>query len=416
MPEHDTFDLDAAFDALERDIAGLSRGPGAARAVSTARRRRRTRIGAVAAAAVVAIGGIVLVQSGGSHDTSIQPAATLPPPAPIDAAAMTQSTQGWTTPWHVLTPENSSSSDMLAALTPSCRSVMPHTGVRSTGSGDTRFGTADGRFAWALSTRYATHRDASADEAAYRTGFDTCPGGQVTDIAYPGGNSATFFLLPSPQGGTVAMTLVLRDNTTMILEIGPAEGITPESEQRLADTAMAALALDSTFTSDVPNGGPEPTTPQDHANLDLGRLQRAFGDWQSGTSGSTTSRLPRPEPCGSSAWSRGGKTLDLGPDAVFWVHQFGSTAEAQAGYQEMQDALAQCPGSATRTVTSPGGSEVFVARGQDDAWVVRHDDWVVAAYVPRGDTPPPDPVSTAVGAALVGVVDDALAAHQSSQH
>ena len=107
MPEPDTFDLDAAFDALERDIAGLSRGPGASRAVSTARRRRRTTIGAVAAVALVAIGGVALAQGVGSHETSIEPAATLPPPAPLDAAAMTRATEGWTTPWHVLTPENS---------------------------------------------------------------------------------------------------------------------------------------------------------------------------------------------------------------------------------------------------------------------------------------------------------------------
>ena len=59
MPEHETYDLDAAFARLEQDLSTLSRGPGADRAVSTARRRRRTTVAAVAAVAIVAVGGVV---------------------------------------------------------------------------------------------------------------------------------------------------------------------------------------------------------------------------------------------------------------------------------------------------------------------------------------------------------------------
>jgi len=102
MPEHDTFDLDAAFAALERDIARISRARGADQAVSAADRRRRTAIGAAAAAvALIVVGGVAVGQGLGRNGNAVSPADGIPAPRPIDAASLTDATTGWTPAWKV---------------------------------------------------------------------------------------------------------------------------------------------------------------------------------------------------------------------------------------------------------------------------------------------------------------------------
>ncbi len=98
MPEHDTFDLDAAFARLEQDIAGVSSPRGAGLAVATARRRRRTTFGAAAAVAVLAVGGVVLGQGLG-QDHAVAPADQLPVPAPLDGPHLNAATRDWTPAW-----------------------------------------------------------------------------------------------------------------------------------------------------------------------------------------------------------------------------------------------------------------------------------------------------------------------------
>jgi len=166
MPEPDTFDLDAAFHALERDIAGLSRGHGAARAVATARRRRRTAIGAAAAVALVAIGaGALATTDVGNHaepatstvDRSDRP---VPAPAALDTASLGQATAGWAGPWDNL--------DMNAnpgrTLNPSCLINNDQSGSESISGSSGFFQTGDGHYAQFGASRW--NRGARAQASA----------------------------------------------------------------------------------------------------------------------------------------------------------------------------------------------------------------------------------------------------------
>jgi hypothetical protein len=99
MPD-DLVDLDAAFAALERDITNISRAPGATWTFAAARRRRRMEIGAVVAAvAVIAVAGVAAGNVLARNDNSVSPTDGLPDPVPIDAAALTDATTGWTPAW-----------------------------------------------------------------------------------------------------------------------------------------------------------------------------------------------------------------------------------------------------------------------------------------------------------------------------
>ncbi len=99
MPEHETFDLDAAFARLEQDVTTLSTAPGAGAAVARARRRRRTRAGGIAVVAVLAVGGVAVGQGLSGHDDSVAPADHLPAPAPLDGPHLSAATAAWTPAW-----------------------------------------------------------------------------------------------------------------------------------------------------------------------------------------------------------------------------------------------------------------------------------------------------------------------------
>lgn len=104
MPEHehDALSLDRAFAALAADLAH-SPAPGAAAAVSTARRHRRNRVGAVALAAVVALGGGLALPGVVSPDDD-GVAAGGGSVAQLDATALDRATAGWVDGWEVHEP------------------------------------------------------------------------------------------------------------------------------------------------------------------------------------------------------------------------------------------------------------------------------------------------------------------------
>ena len=95
MPD---LNLDQAFESLTTEVGERTASRGAAAAISDARRRRTT-IGAAAAVALIAVGGVVFSQLGGNSDR-LSPVGELPPPAVLDAAALTSITEGWVSGWH----------------------------------------------------------------------------------------------------------------------------------------------------------------------------------------------------------------------------------------------------------------------------------------------------------------------------
>ena len=76
MPEHDTFDLDAAFARLEQDVTDSLHRPAGPVPRSPRARRRRRRAGAVVVVAVLAVGGVAVGQGLSGHDDSIAPSGS----------------------------------------------------------------------------------------------------------------------------------------------------------------------------------------------------------------------------------------------------------------------------------------------------------------------------------------------------
>jgi hypothetical protein len=419
MPEPDTFDLDAAFARLERDIAGLSHGPGAARAVSTARRRRRTTIGAAAAVALVAIGaGTLATTQVGDHaepatstvDRSDRP---VPAPAVLDAASLGRATAGWAGPWNNL--------DMNAnpgrTLNPSCRINNDQSWSESISGGSGFFQTGDGHSVDFGAIRW--NDGARAQVSATLKLFQACPGAHTTEVTYADDSHVWFVELPSMTGGLTQTGIAVRGHDVLELAIAPTAGLPDEVQVRLADAMVAALESDSGLNS-LPQGGVgRISTPEPYAHFAPDRLGQALGGWQSAWHDGQPDGYPDyrllHDPCGSTAWADAGMDMPVGANGRFWIHQFSSRAAAGTGYQRISESLQRCAGYAVKTVSSPRGADVLVARGDEDVWVIQDDDWVVAMYVPRSSTPPPDSVSVRMRSAMVGVVDDAIARFQQAQ-
>lgn len=405
MPEHDTFDLDAAFARLERDITTLSGSPGADRVFQSARRRRQVRRGAVAALAVLVVGAGASVVA--THDGNDVGPTTRPVPASagLDARSFDKATAGWAGPWQNL--EASASPER--TLNPSCRINNDESGSSSVSGGSGVLQTDDGHYVQFGATRW--NGGAQPYASTITKALEACPGARATDVTYSDGIHVSFVELPSLAGGTTEWGLVVRGDDVLELAIGPTAGLSDDVQVRLADAMVAAIQADSALSS-VPQGGVGQATPEQLARFDSTRLQHALGGWQSGWHDGQPPNTVLHLPCGSAAWNDAGIDTNIGADGRYWVHQFSSPTAAEAGYQRIQDAIGRCPGYTTGTVTSPGGPSVFVARGRADQWLVQHDDWVVLTFLPRAATPPPDTVSAAMGSAMVVVVEDALASYR----
>ncbi len=117
MPDHDTFDLDAAFRDLEQDIGGISTPRGARSAVSTARHRRRRAIGGAVAGLAIVVGAVAVGQGVATRSHTLDP-ADLPSPATFDAAALSVATDGWAEGWR--TPTKADESSLDSAASPRC--------------------------------------------------------------------------------------------------------------------------------------------------------------------------------------------------------------------------------------------------------------------------------------------------------
>jgi len=407
MPEHDTFDLDAAFARLEREVTTLSSSPGADRVFQASRRRRQVRRGAIAAIAVLVVGaGASVVMT---HDANDVGPTTRPVPAPagLEAGSLDKATAGWAGPWQSL----EASASPQRTLNPSCRINNDQSGSSSVSGGSGAFQTDDGHYVQFGATRW----DGGVQPyvSTITKALEACPGARTTDLTYSDGLHVSFVELPSLAGSTTEWGLVVLGDDVLELAIAPSTGLPDEVQGRLADAMVAAIQADSALAS-VPQSGVGQATPELLVGFDSARLQHALGGWRSGWHDGQPPNTVLHLPCGSAAWNDAGVDTNIGADGRYWVHQFSSPTAAEAGYQRIQDALGRCPGYTTGTVTSPGGPSVFVARGQDDQWLVRHDDWVVLTFLPRAATPPPDTVSAAMGSAMVAAVEDALSSYRRS--
>jgi hypothetical protein len=251
MPEHDTFDLDAAFARLEQDIAGISAPRGAGAAIATARRRRRTAIGGAVAGLALVVGTLAVSQGIASRNESIGP-AQLPSPAPLDAAALSAATEGWVSDWGpVDTPGQFKNR---GAHGPRCLGAMgkdfDKPAAQSTGAGGAgllvgRGGESMSSFAqWS-----ADHPNASRMVyAAVVASVDACP--QVTSdrqYLWEGAQAHSWTIRVGGQE-TQQLWMARADNAVGFLWIGGSAGRAPEDVvQRVASAFVAGLEDPKSF-------------------------------------------------------------------------------------------------------------------------------------------------------------------------
>lgn len=410
MPEHEIFDLDAAFARLEHDVTTLSSAPGAGAAVARARRRRRTTIAAVAAVTVLAVGGAAIAQGLVRHDPrTITPSSSLPAPAPLTAAAMTGATEGWTPAWTKESPQNA---QLAPGPTERCLNQSPelaHAAGPTRGSGNLFFAAGQASALALLFDVEGQQAEADGLWASLTGALDQCDtASPASERLWDGGEARSFAVVSA--GGRTEHAWVAHEGTTVGLlwvSDAPAE-VPPSADDGVAQAMMAAL-LDPDSYRDLGSGSVESSSSEATILLSEADFAEALGDWRSGWS-ATSAAGPDADsaPCGTdpSSGAASGSGQSLGANGEQGTSEFRSEADARSALQSTSDALAACTSTSydVHTVPLRGGSVTVAAAtgaGNDVVWLVQDGRQIVSVLIPAGDTAPPDSVSAKVGDLLL---------------
>jgi hypothetical protein len=422
MPEHETpdlADLDTAFAHLERDITTISSAPGAGAAVGRARRRRRTRIASVAAVTVLAVGGAALAQGVASRDHALEPTATLPSPAPLDANTLTSATQGWTPAW------SAAPSQAEAVLNGPVSRCIDQSPVFAEVADPIR-SSGDLSFTAGPASSYATLADFGSQArvldhfwAGIGDTFNGCAHATVTGHEVWEGGEAVSYSVPADSGRTEHVWAVRAGSSLGLLWITKAAAAVPATtDADIASAVMAALLDPHSFTQ----AGDGSSTSSATVGMSEVSFARALGGWHSGWSATSGARDADSTPCGVdlTAGASFGEEQSLGGNGEQASYGFENVAAAQAAVQAIGHSMSACP-TATYDVHSVPiqGGTVTVAAGTGSAadvvWLVRDGRQISYIVVPAGDTTPPDPVTAAVGELLAfDLRANAAATQQSS--
>jgi hypothetical protein len=395
MPEHDTFDLEAAFARLERDIAGVSSPRGAGLAVATARRRRRTTIVAVAAAAVVAVGGLALGQGLGHH-AAVVPADQLPAPAPLDGSHLTAATKGWTPAWG---PQTDAGKMKLSENFGGPCLALPGHGR----SGIVELADAHVDVAFAAMSDYGSH---SVTEATQWYKIERrvagCHGARLissfSDVSGALGRTYQIDAAPSDSAPEY-LWMVSTGRAIGVLKIfGQSEPLPSANDRPVADALLAAVQLPASYPLS------RSSTGQTTVGISATDFSAALGDWQSGWSATQGGRDANSSPCGTdiSSGAAFGETESLGANAEQGSYGFDSATAARAAVESIGSSLAACSSGAydVRSLAVQGGS-VTVAAGTGSAadvvWLVQNRNQFSYVVIPAGETVPPVSVTQQVG-------------------
>ena len=418
MPEHETYDLDAAFAALEQDISTLSTSPGAGAAVARARRRRRTTVGAIAGATVLVVGGAVVGQGWSVHDDAVAPADQLPAPALLDGPHLSKATEGWTPAWS--TNNQQARLKMGQTFGGGCLMVAPRGR-----SGIAVLGNSHGDVAAALMSDYGTH---AAEEQHDWRGMErrlaACSGAQlVSSFSDPSGAVGHTYRLPATQSGTAPEYewIVSTGQGIGVLKIFDQSDELPAANNRpVADALLAAVQDPSSYDQQgtTPPGGVQRIDPA----KTLGQVwSEALTPALVGWSTPWDPRLPLADggsPPSDPACTAGflkdpsgsSQTVNVGTDGHEWVQWFDSESGATQALEQVQRDLKSCATPyAFHTVTLPDGRPILVGVGPQVFWATRVASHILVLAVPAGDTPPPDEVSLKVGALLEHVLEQPAA-------
>jgi hypothetical protein len=413
MPEHDIYDLDAAFRALEQDIAGRSAPHGAGAAVHTARRRRRTTIGAVAAVAVLAVGGVALGQGIATHTDSVGP-SQLPAPAPLNASSLSTATQGWVSDWRA--PKNQSDGFSLEGAPPRCLDAFDGTAEKPATPDPDRSGgsllVAENEASISTLAEWnGDHPDASTvGYAAVVASVDACA--QATpdrDYTWAGGQGRSWTISTGGQE-TQHLWVARTDSAVGFLWTGGTAGPVPdEVDQRVTSALLSGLLSPDSFTDSGPTGGSASASASSDAMPQVSDedFARAVRGWDSGWSLNGTKQVADGVPCLRN-WASGAAVsgTNLGGNGDQEYTTFASVADAQDAADRMAQALAGCSGSyAVSRLVDDARSTVLVAAGPDVVWVAREGASVGVLLVPSAGTAPPETVSTDVGGLMLAAMD-----------
>jgi hypothetical protein len=412
MPELDSFDLEAAFASLQRDVAERSRPGGADRAVSTARRRRRTTVGAVTAVALLAMGGVA-IGSGLGHDDAVTPAHQLPTSAPFDGAHLSAATRGWTPAWG---PETDASRLRLSqTFGGTCLFVPPHGHGGITALTNSHVDVAVATVSdygsqpvheapdWRREVRKVAHCD-----GAELVGSFSGPAGVV---------GRTYRITQRSQSTPAYLWMVRTARGIGVLKIfGQSEPLPTDRDRPVADVLLAAV-LD--HSNDVVSAQHEPVSTGHASRIDptktLGQvwaeeLQPALAGWETPWN-PHLGGVPGPEmpPCAAGfddAAPGPAESVNVGSDGGEWVKWFDDEPAAVAAVDQLQQALTTCSTPYTfHSVTLSDGRAVLVGVGPRVVWIERVASHVLLVHLPPGSAPPSDDTSLKVGAVLEHVLE-----------
>jgi hypothetical protein len=410
MPEHETFDLDAAFARLERDVAGITIGRGAQGAVSTARRRRRTTLGAVVAVGVLTLGGVVAGHEMG-QDRTVGPADRLPAPAPLTAERLSSATEGWTPAWEA----NTGAAQRKLQLTSGGDCFPSFTGGQA--NGYTLFGNAHDDLAVTSTSDFTGDR--RGEPVVWRrmvSDMQGCAGVQeVSSFTGPSGVTGHTYQVRAADSESAPeyVWIVSTGQGIGVLKIlGQSDPLPSVQDTAVADALVAAVEDRLAHSNPQTNGSvqridPSKTLGQVWAEPLVTALDRWSTPWSPRLprSGSTPD-LGLPGCAQSLDWYRDGGSYSVGSDGFEWVSWFPTEAPAVQAVDELRQALATCSTPyAVHTVALPSGRPVVVASGPQAIWFARVASHVVVLQLPAGDAPPPDDVSLKVGALLEHVLE-----------
>jgi hypothetical protein len=411
MPEHETFDLDAAFARLEQDITTLSTAPGAGVAVARARRRRRTRAGAIAVAAVLAVGGVAVGQGLSSRDDSVPPADQLPTPAPLDGPHLTAATAGWTPAW--TTPSEQARLKLANSFGGVCTPNI--TGGRG---GIVVLGNSHDDVALAVMSDYGA--DATEEQHSWHRverQLAACQGAQlVSSFSDPSGAQGhTYRIAATPSETAPEYEWIVSTGQGIgVLKIfGQSDTLPTGNDRSVADSLLAAVQDPSSYDQQgtTPRSGvhridPTKTVGQVWAE-DFGPALAGWDNpWEPQLSGITGSQLPSCAGQFDGGAPGPGETVNVGRNGHEWVHWFRDETAATTALERLQQNLAACSTPFTfHSVTLSDGRPVLVGVGPEVVWIERVASHVLLVHIPAGSTPPPDDVSLKVGAVLEHVLE-----------
>jgi hypothetical protein len=406
MSEYDTFDLQAAFTALERDLTGISTAPGAGRAVAGARRRRRrTTIGAVAALAALAVGGVV-GQGLSGHGNAVGPADGLPDPRPIDAASLTDATTGWTAAWE---STGGSKEELVAGGVPTACLERTIGAATPEPSRTGEQGLLAGQAVAFIAVADFGQDGANADNAwqAYTDGAASCADARQTDD-YTSGSAQVirYTVTPGAPDTDQYVWLVRVADQMGVAWIANAADPLPADVGDRVTHAMEAGVLAPGSYSDSQG---DTTGGNATAFVSSDVFASVLGSWASGWS-ATDGNPPTSLPCGVdlATGQQSGASQALGANGEQELFGYSDAALATQQLQTAVSQLRTCASYDVQQETLPDGAVRLVAAGPAGGQVV----WIVGSgrsldliQVPASDTPPPAQVDSGVAKLLLGSLE-----------